>query len=223
MRNKILMLCGILAPVVYVATVILGGILRPGYSHVSQAVSELIATGAPNKSLLDALFAIYNFLTVAFGIGLFLRVRTDKQNRGKAFGTFGSLFLVAEGIFGFITLFFPQDPGGAPTTFTGTMHIVLAGLSSITTMLTILLMGFWFRNIPRLRGYSTYSFISVIIVFLSGGLAAASVASNSPLGGLLERITIGGFLQWLFVIAFMMYSSEMTSSSPVTGSSAQGG
>jgi len=53
MKNKVLMLCGILAPVVYVITVILGGFLWPGYSHVSQPVSDLIATGAPNKSLLD--------------------------------------------------------------------------------------------------------------------------------------------------------------------------
>ncbi len=216
MKNKVLMLCGILAPVVYVITVILGGFLRPGYSHVSQAVSDLIATGAPNKSLLDPLFALYNLLTIAFGLGLFQHVRSDHQNRGKVVGTLGALCLVAEGIFGLITLFFPEDLGGMSTTIsgTGTMHIVFAGLSSLTTMLTILLMSFWFRNSPRLRGYGLYSFISVIAVFLSGGLAAVSVANNSPVGGLVERITIGGFLQWLFVIALMMYPSEVTSASP---------
>jgi hypothetical protein len=62
------MLSGILAPVVYVTTVILGGILRPGYSPLSEAVSELIATGAPNKLFLDPLFALYNLLTLAFGM-----------------------------------------------------------------------------------------------------------------------------------------------------------
>jgi hypothetical protein len=73
-----------LAPVVYVVTLILGGLLRPGYSHISQAVSDLIASGAPNKSLLDPLFAIYNLLTVAFGSELFKRVHAANQNRGKA-------------------------------------------------------------------------------------------------------------------------------------------
>jgi len=210
MRHKILMLCGVLAPVVYVVAVILGGVFRPGYSHISQAVSELIAAGAPNTSLLDPLFIMYNLLTIACGIGLFHRVRTDTQNRRKGVGTLGALLLVAEGLFGFITVFFPQDPGGLPpTTSTGTMHIVLAGLSSVTTMLTMLLMGFWFRSSPRLRGYGRYSFISVGGVFLSGGLAAASVANNSPVGGLVERITIGGFLQWLFVIALMLYASDV--------------
>jgi hypothetical protein len=192
------------------------GVLRPGYSHVSQAVSDLIATGAPNKSLLDPLFAVYNLLTIAFGVGLFQHVRAHNQNRGKVAGTLGALCLVAEGIFGFVTLFFPEDAGGMSTTITGTgtLHIVFAGLSSLTTMLTILLMGFWFRNSPRLRGYGIYSFITVIAVFLSGGLAAISVANNSPVGGLVERITIGGFLQWLFIIALMIYSSEVTSASP---------
>ncbi len=190
MRNRVLMLCGILAPVVYAVTVIVGGLLRPGYSHISQAVSDLIATGAPNKSLLDPLFAIYNLLTIAFGIGLFQRVRADDQRGRKVVGIVGALVLVAEGLFGFVTLFFPEDPGGmgAPITSTGTLHIVFAGLSSLTTMLAILLMGFWFRSVPRLRGYGVYSFISVGAIFLSGGLAAASIASKSPAGGLIERI-----------------------------------
>jgi hypothetical protein len=211
MRNKVLMLCGMLAPVVYVGTVTLGGILWPGYSHVSQAVSDLIATGAPNKALLDPLFALYNLLAIAFAIGLFQRIRADDPPRGTMVATVGALVLVAQGLFGLVTLFFPEPRGGmdAPISSTGMMHIVFAGLSALTTMLAILLMAFWFRNIPNQRGYSLYSFISVGVVFVSGGLAAASIASQSSAGGLFERITIGGFLQWLFVLALMMYRSEV--------------
>lgn len=210
MRNKVFILCGILGPIVYIATVILGGILRPGYSHISQAVSELIATGAPNKILLDPLFAIYNLLTTAFGIGLFLRLSAEDQNCGKVVGALGALFLTVVGITGFMIVFFPADPGEfPPATLTGAMHIVLAGLASLGSMLTILLIGFWFRSIPYLRGYGAYSFISAMVVFLSGGLAAAAAANNSPVMGLLERITIGGFLQWLFGTALRMYASEI--------------
>ena len=216
MKSKVLMLCGILAPVVYILTVILGGVIRPGYSHISQAVSDLIATEAPNKSLLDPLFAFYNLLTIAFGAGLFLYVRSDHQNRRKVVGTLGALTLVASSVFGFIILFFPEPAGGmsAAITSTGKMHIVFAGLSSLATMLAILLMGFWFRNNQPLRGYGLYSFISVAVVFLSGGFAAFSVATQSPIGGLVERITIGGFVQWLFIIALTMYSSKVTSELP---------
>jgi len=208
MRNKILMLCGMLAPVVYVIAVIIGGILRPGYSHRSRFVSELIEAGAPNKSLLNPLFALYNLLTIAFGIGLFTRVRAMSKNEGKVSGSPGALLLVAEGIFGFLIVFFPQDPRGAPVTSTGKIHIALAGLSSLTTILTIFLMGFWFRTISRWRGYSIYSFISGIVVFISGGLAAYTGATLSPILGLMERITIGGYLQWLFVVALKLFSAQ---------------
>ncbi len=208
MRNKIFFLSGMLAPVVYVVAVIAGGVRRPGYSHISQFVSELLEAGAPNKSLLNPLFALYNLLTIAFGIGLFVKIRDVNQSKGKKSGLLGALVLVAEGIFGFLTVFFPQDRRNAPVTSTGITHIVLAGLSSLTTLLSMMLMGFWFRAIPRLRGYGIYSFISAMVVFISGGAAAYTGARLSPILGLMERITIGGFLQWLFVIAAKMYTLE---------------
>ncbi|MDD1674562.1 MAG: hypothetical protein LUQ13_02845, partial [Methanomicrobiales archaeon] len=62
------------------------------------------------------------------------------------------------------------------------------------------------------------SFISAGVVALSGGLTAVSLANNSPIGGLIERITIGGFLQWLFVIALMLYSTEAPHSTPSSDS-----
>jgi hypothetical membrane protein len=211
MRHRLLMLCGLLAPVVYVAAVILGGILSPDYSHKSQAVSELIEAGAPNKGLLNPMFAVYNLLTGAFGLGLFLTVRASSQTEGRLSGSLGALALVFEAMVGFVTIFFPQDPRGAAPTFTGATHIVLAGLSSLATAVTILLMGVWFRKVPGLRGYGTYSLTTVVIIFITGGLAAWAVPTNNPFAGILERLVIGAFLQWLVVIALKMYPSVMSS------------
>jgi hypothetical membrane protein len=207
MRNRLLALCGILAPLVYIGTVILGGFLRPEYSHISQAVSDLIATRAPNKSLLDPLFAIYNLLSIAFAVGLLQFVRSDYQHPRKLVGEIGAVVLIAQGIFGLVTLLFPEPAGGmsAAMTSTGKLHIVFAGLSSLTTMLSILLMGFWFKKNQRHRRFASYSFLSVAAVFVTGGLAAMSVAHQSPFAGLAERITIGGFMQWLFVIALTLF------------------
>jgi Protein of unknown function (DUF998) len=213
MRNKIFMLCSMLAPVVYVIAAIIGGILRPGYNHRSQFVSELIETGAPNKSLLNPLFALYNLLTIAFGIGLFTRVHAMSKNKHKVSGSLGALVLGVEGIFGFLTIIFPQDPRGAPVTSTGKIHIALAGLSALTTILTIFLLGFWFRAIHSFRGYSIYSFISGIVVIISGALAAYTGATLSPILGLMERITIGGFLQWMFVVALKLYTAQTPATS----------
>ncbi len=46
-------------------------------SRNRQVVSELLESGAPNKSLLNPLFALYNLLTIAFGIRLFAQVRAE--------------------------------------------------------------------------------------------------------------------------------------------------
>jgi len=206
MKNRFFIVCGILSPLVYLFTVVLGGLLRPDYSHIAQPVSDLIAAGAPNKALLDGLFILYNALALLFGFGLFQIVRAEEQNRSRAAGLAGAIALILEGLAGLLTLVFPEDRGGmaAGISSAGTMHIVFAGLSSLTSMLAILLMGFWLKNSAEYRGYGIYSFISVAFVFVCGGMAGLFVAGQNPLGGLVERLTIGGFLQWMLVMGWRL-------------------
>jgi Protein of unknown function (DUF998) len=105
-------------------------------------------------------------------------------------------------------LVFPQEPGGTATTFAGAMHFVMAGIASLGTMIAILSLGLWFRKFPDLKGYVTYSLISVSIIFISGGLSAAALAYHSVLFGLIERITILTFTLWIFVIGREMAQLE---------------
>jgi len=198
MKNRILSVCGALAPILYVMTVALAGAIRPGYSHIAQAVSELIETGAPNKALLDALFIIYNLLVGLFGFRILFWTSHESHTMNRA----AAWTLIVTAFLGLLMpLSFPMDPRGTPVSFVGTMHLVLAGLTSLGTMLAILFTGLWLRKQPELGNYAMYSFISLAVVFVSGGIAAASAAQVSPFMGLFERITIGAFLQWLFVLA----------------------
>lgn len=197
--KKLLMLCGMGASILYVGTVILGGWLRPGYSHISMAISELVADGAPYRSLLSSSFLVYNALLSVFGIGLFFKAKS--QSRGRLSGSIGSLALVLVGVAGVsMELAFPQEPGGTAVTFTGIMHFVMAGVAALGTMVAILMLAFWFKNIPGLKSYVPYSLISVAVIFLSGGVGAAAMANHSPLFGLIERITIFTFTLWIFVV-----------------------
>jgi hypothetical protein len=207
MRNKVFLLGGILASVVYLLAVFVGGVITPGYSHISQYISELIQAGAPQKGILDPLFAFYNVLVVIFGVGLFRYVRDNKNSKNLT-GIVGALILLVEGLAGFLTIFFPQDPIGTQITTTGTIHIILASVSSLTSMLSILLIGLWFRSVPAFRTFGLYSFISLAVVFVSGGFAAATIANPTPINGLIERITIFSFLQWLAVIGWKLYLPE---------------
>lgn len=201
--KKLLLFCGVFAAVLYGATVILGGFIRPGYSHLAEAISELVAAGAPNRHLLSTLFLGYNILLGLFGLGLFLKV--NSQSHGRVPGTIGSLTLLLVGLAGVLMeLAFPQDPGGIPTTFAGSMHMVMAGIASLGTMVAILGTGLWFRVLPELKKYAAYSFLSVVIIFVSGGFTAMAMANNYPFFGLIERITIGTFILWLFVVGRRM-------------------
>jgi len=205
--KKTFMLCGIAAAVVYVGTVILGGLLRPGYSHISMAISELVSEGAPNRSLLSSSFLVYNILISLFGAGLILQV--NGQPQGLISGRIGSLALIAVGLAGILMeVAFPQEPGGTATTFSGIMHFVMAGVASLGTMVAIWMLAIWFRKVPELEGYFVYSLISVAVILVSGGLSVAAMANHSPLFGLVERITILTFIFWMFVIGRKMAQWE---------------
>jgi hypothetical protein len=209
MKYRFLLLGGALAPAVYVAAVTLGGLIQPGYSHLSQAVSELTARGAPNKNFLDIFFIVYNLLLVAFGIGLGAIVRSSGTKKEKTSGIIGTLILIIIARLGLVMIiFFPRDPTGAPLTTAGNMRTLLTIIATLGTMVVILLLGLWFRSHPRLRGFSKYSLVTFIVVFVAGGITAASAATGGSLLGLVERLTVGAYIQWLFVVSIKMYSDE---------------
>jgi len=85
----------------------------------------------------------------------------------------------------------------------------MAGVASLGTMLAVLFLALWFRNMPGLNGYFAYSVISVAIIFVSGGLTAAALANHSMLFGMIERITIFTFVLWMFVIGRKMAQLEV--------------
>jgi hypothetical membrane protein len=200
MKCRLLAVCGIIAPLLYVFTVALGGILTPNYSHVSNAISELIETGAPYKMFLNPLFDVYNILIVLFAAGL-----CYARNVQRSFSA-GVVLLAATGVAGLLmTLFFPQDPRGTPLTFAGQMHIALAGVESALTILLVFLMGVAFRGDERWPRFSTYSFVTGVLIIITGVATALATAQGSGILGLLERCTIGVFLLWVFVVAVRLY------------------
>lgn len=146
------------------------------------------------------LFSLYNVFLILFGVGLWSRFATGPDTRMRVV----SVILVVLGVLGIALLYYVQDPRTGPVTFKGTMHIVLAAVCSVLSMVAIVLGGLSFRKSPETKKLAAYSFISFVVVFVTGGMTAISTASNSALGGLFERLTIGAFLQWIFVISVVL-------------------
>ena len=70
MVHKILLTCGILSSLLYVAATILAAMVWEGYDSIVQPVSELGAIDAPSQPVMLLLGTIYDLLVIAFGIGV---------------------------------------------------------------------------------------------------------------------------------------------------------
>ena len=202
MNPKYLYICGVLSAVVFTSTAILGGLLRPGYSHIADTISELFSPGSPNKLLLDTLHTISAALSTLFGIGVLLFVHGSGYS--EPVGIMGAALIILTGLVNIMTAtVFPQDAWGSPTTFPGEMHKILAGALALLSMSATLLLGIWFRRTGIFAGFDTYSFITFAIVLISGGFAVTKL--GTPIMGLTERITILAGMQWTIVLSLKMY------------------
>ena len=59
MDTQFIYIAGMAIPAVYIFMYLLGGALRPGYSHIINSVSELLSPGAPNKGVLMTIQIVY--------------------------------------------------------------------------------------------------------------------------------------------------------------------
>jgi len=203
MLRKILISCGIAAPILYVVTAIVGAALRPDYSHIVNAISELLSNGAPNKAILDVVFNIYNALLLAFAIGAYSAVKNFPRISRISMG-----ILIGIQVLSFSWGFFPMDPLGAEATFAGTMHNILGGVVALATIIMPLMMGLGIRRLQGFNRYAIYSFISSAVIFVSGLTGVILAGQGIHLFGLFERITIGSYEIWILVTALRILKVE---------------
>ncbi|MFC2024621.1 DUF998 domain-containing protein [Chloroflexota bacterium] len=194
--NRAFAICGIISPLLYLIMVMIGGALIPGYSHITETVSELLVAGAPNRLLLATLMISSSVLGILFPIGLHRGINEGKGSK------VGPAFLIIASVLGIFTTYFPQDPGGPPVTFAGTVHVVL--LIPMVILSLGAFVAFWRRlkSDSLWSGYDRYSLITFIIAIPLGIISAVSL--DSPYVGLLERISVAVILQWGFFMAIKL-------------------
>jgi hypothetical protein len=204
MVRKILLGCGILASLLYIAMNIFIPPLYPGYNSVTQVVSELSAIGAPTRELWVVLGTTYTLLVAAFGFGI---IQTAGKNRSlRKLG----ILMLASGIIGLAWSPMHQREvvaaGGG--TFTDTWHIVM---SMITLLFMMLMMGYGMVALgKRFRIYSIISVALFIVFGILVGLEAPAVSTNqsTPMIGIWERLNIAVFMIYLFVLATVLLRAK---------------
>src|SRR5512144_852992 len=82
--TTMLLVCGVVAPFVYIGTDIVAGLRYPGYSFSAQAPSELFAINAPTSRLVVPLFSLSSALFVAFAFGVWRASGNTRALHGLA-------------------------------------------------------------------------------------------------------------------------------------------
>jgi len=212
MVRKLLLVCGILSSLLYIATTILGAMQWEGYSSTSQTVSELFAIDAPSTPLVVPLFLTYSILMFAFGLGVW-----RSAGRNRALVVVAGL-LIGKEVLGFVgTLFAPIHLRGVEGTLTDTMHAIITGVGVLLLLLTV---GFGATAFGK--RFRLYSIGTILIFFVFGtlsGLDGPRLAANlpTPWMGVWERINIFSYMLWVVVLAIGLLHTPVERPQDVLG------
>ena len=195
--RKVLVICGIAASLLYVATDIAASLRYPGYSFTDQAVSELFAMGAPTSRVVVAFFTVSSCLFAAFAVGVWL---SSVGNRALCIMAFMILGNAIDTML--LWNLFPMHMRGIEPTLTDTMH----GLLAINPFVLLTIAS----GIAAFRGwFRWYSVGTMLLLLITASLAflyVPEVIANRPTPGLgiAERLPQYSHQLWHTVLAIVL-------------------
>ena len=203
MARKLLLICGILSSPLYVAMDVIASRRYEGYSFTGQNYSELLATGAPTRSLMLLASIAYNLLVAAFAAGVWRSAGPKHVARitGAMMAGYAFLSMVTPS-------FFQMDMRGAEMTSRGSLH---GPMTLVMSVFILLSMGFGAFLLGKRFGF--YSFATIVIVLVFGvltGLQAPQLEAgqSTPWMGLTERVNIYATMLWFAVLAITLLRAE---------------
>jgi hypothetical protein len=198
--SNLLLTCGIIASLLYIAMNIIIPMLYAGYNPGSRVVSELSAIGAPTRTIWVVPAILYSLLVAAFGWGI--RLSAGKSRYLHILGT----LMIISGLIGLSWTPMHQREilatGGG--TFSDTWHIVMTFITLVLMLLTI---GFGAAAMGK--SFRIYSFLTIAVFMVFGiltWLASPGISTNipTPMIGVWERINIGAYMLWMIVLAVLL-------------------
>jgi hypothetical membrane protein len=195
--DRILILSGIAAPVLLLFSVLVAGSLHVGYSHISQAISELGAHGAPFSTILNyAGLVPAGILTLVFALAMFRRIK-------DGLALYISCGLVAlAGLGRFFAGIFPCDPGCFPIiTITGRLHAVFGLIALFAGSVAPLVMAFGIKR----RHSQAFFNLSLVLGFASLMLFIVLVSRMwMPYFGGVQRLLLILTYTWIIAVAVII-------------------
>jgi hypothetical protein len=206
--HNILLICGIIAPLIYIATDTLAGTLYSEYNFIDQAISELLAINAPTSDLVVPLFTLYDSFLIAFAFGVWSSADRNRYLHVMA------LLIIGNAVTGLMLWnIFPMHMRGVEATFTDTMHIVLSGIGVIFILLAVIIGSFTLGK--RFRLFSIVTILlflapSILVFALSPSITQflGKTVDMPPLTGISERISTYVYMLWQVILTIVLLKSE---------------
>jgi hypothetical membrane protein len=170
-RQRLLLACGIIGPVIFTVTYLIEGALHPGYDLTRQTISAL--EGVSNGWTQSANFIVFGLFISCFAVGI------RKELAGGIGETWFPLLqgVVALGLV--ISGIFVHDP----------IHTIGDFISFTAILIDFFVMARRFAGERHWRGWATYSIMSAILLLVF--LISFGIALNrgGP-AGLFERLAV---------------------------------
>lgn len=174
----------------------MGGAVTPGYSHLSEPVSQLAATGQPYPFIQMTGFILFGLAMVATGLGLWRLPLTGKAART------GQVLLMVAGTNMVLTGLFRADPMQQESlTTSGTLHLITAMVLFPSVSVAFLFCARAFRRANAWSDRSRFSMVAGLaaIAFLLTYFVAFEF--QPELAGLWQRLFAVTIVTWFVVVA----------------------
>ncbi|WP_170133301.1 DUF998 domain-containing protein [Arthrobacter livingstonensis] len=186
--HRLFLALGLLGSLLFNATFLLDGALRPGYDPLSQPMSALsLGTGG---WVQVANFIVFGALTCSSAAGWRATLAPGAGSGWyPGLKVFAGVMLITAGVF-------TQDPGagfppGVPVPVTATVHAQIhtgaAVLSLLATIASLLVLAYRLRREPRWRGWALFAVLTAMAMmgFLS---AFGSTLGHAEFAGMFEKL-----------------------------------
>jgi bacteriorhodopsin len=172
--------------------------LRPDHNPVSQPTSAY-AVG-PYGFLMTSAFFSMSVASWALVIGLYQGVSQPARSR------IGLGLLGLWGVGLLIAMSFPIDLDGAPQTLSGTIHRINGPLIFLSLTAGLILVSRRFKHDETWRPFHRTALILSLVMLAAFIATPLSVATESGLAGLFQRISLATFVTWFLLTAARLRS-----------------
>ncbi|HLJ81078.1 MAG TPA: DUF998 domain-containing protein [Ktedonobacterales bacterium] len=195
-----LALGGVVGPVLFVVAFIAGGVIRPGYSPIHQAASDL-GVGS-NPWLLNVPLVLLGVLLAAFATSFFRGLRPALS---RTWRWICAVLLACTGL-GFADAgIFTEAPATVALHWMVGMSLLVLG-----SVVGFLVTGLALRRDTQWRTWSTYSLVTslvtlVLIAVLFWVWTPGTPLAPLNLGGLMERVLFIEILAWYVAFGWRLF------------------